>query len=144
GVVGLDLADQRLISGRISLRWGDYFDGNRMQRNVDVNIRPTARYNFGVLYNENEIHLPHVHFTVRLYGLRSQVAFSNTLSWSTLLQYDNVSEGMGINSRLHWIPEAGKQMFLVLNYGLTDADKDNSFHSASADLSLKLSYTLRF
>jgi len=144
GVVGVDLADQRLVSGRISMRWGDYFDGNRMQRNVDVNIRPTARYNFGLLYNENEIHLPHGHFTVRLYGLRSQVAFSNTLAWSTLVQYDNVSEGMGINSRLHWIPEAGKQMFLVLNYGLSDADKDNSFHSVSADLSLKLSYTLRF
>jgi len=79
-----------------------------------------------------------------LFGLQSRIAFTNTLSWSTLLQYDNVSEAMGINSRLHWIPEAGKQVFVVLNYGLSDPDRDNEFHSVNADLSMKVNYTLRF
>jgi hypothetical protein len=55
-----------------------------------------------------------------------------------------VSEAVGFNSRLHWIPKAGQQAFLVLNWGLTDADKDNSFDSTVADLSLKMNYTFRF
>ncbi len=143
-LIGLDLAEQRRISGRLSVRWGDYFDGNRVQRNAELTWRPSARYNFSLNYNENEIHLPHGNFTVRLSSVQSLIAFSNTLSWSTLVQYDNVSEVMGINSRLHWIPEAGKQAFLVLNYGLSDPDKDNRFHSVNADLSMKFSYTLRF
>ena len=143
-MVGLDLASQRMISGRLSLRGGEYYDGNRVQRNAELTIRPSARYNFGASYNENEIRLPHGNFTVRLLSLQSQVAFTSTLSWSTLLQYDNVSEAMGINSRLHWIPEAGKQAFLVLNYGLMDPDKDNVFESYRADLSLKFAYTIRF
>jgi len=144
GLVGIDLAEQRKVSGRVSLRWGEYFDGNRVQRNAELTWRPTSRYNFSAQYNENEIHLLHGNFTVRLTSIQSLIAFSNTLSWSTLVQYDNVSEAMGINSRLHWIPEAGQQAFLVLNYGLMDADKDNRFQSVSADLSLKFSYTLRF
>jgi hypothetical protein len=126
------------------VRGGEYYDGNRVQRNIELNFRPTARYNFGVQYNENEIHLRHGNFTVRLISLQSQIAFTSTLSWSTLLQYDNVSEAVGINSRLHWIPEAGRQAFLVLNYGLMDPDKDNVFESYRADLSLKFNYTIRF
>ncbi|MEY4642718.1 MAG: hypothetical protein RLZZ227_2712 [Pseudomonadota bacterium] len=143
-MMGLDLAAQRKISGRLTVRGGEYFDGNRLQRGAELTYRPTARYNFGVSYSENEIHLRHGNFTVRLLSLQSQIAFTSTLSWSTLLQYDNVSEAVGINSRLHWIPEAGKQAFLVLNYGLRDPDKDNVFESYRADLSLKFSYTIRF
>lgn len=144
GMVGIDFANQRKLSGRISARWGEYFDGNRVQRNLELNYRPTARYSFSGQYTENEIHLPHGNLTVRLISLQTSVAFVSTLSWSTLVQYDNVSEAMGINSRLHWIPEAGRQAFLVLNYGLSDPDKDNEFESVSADLSLKFSYTIRF
>ena len=60
------------------------------------------------------------------------------------MQYDNVSEVMGFNSRLHWIPEAGRQAFLVFNYGLIDRDKDNTFTSTNTDISLKFNYTFRF
>jgi hypothetical protein len=51
---------------------------------------------------------------------------------------------MGFNSRLHWIPKAGQQAFVVLNWGLIDPDNDNRFDSTLADLSLKFNYTLRF
>lgn len=144
GMIGIDFANQRKVTGRITTRWGEYYGGNRVQRNVEIGYRPTPRFAFNGQFTVNEIHLPEGNFTVRLVSLESQVAFSNTLSWSNLLQYDNVSEAMGINSRLHWIPEAGKQAFLVLNYGLSDADKDNDFVSVRADLSLKFNYTLRF
>lgn len=143
-IVGLELADQRMVSGTLSLRQGDYFAGERMQHNVDFTIRPSAHVGLGLQYTMNAIQLPYGNFTTRLFGLQARLAFTNTLSWSTLVQYDNVSEGMGINSRVHWIPEAGKQVFVVLNYGLGDPDKDNRFHSVNADLSLKFNYTLRF
>lgn len=144
GLIGIDFANQRKLSGRISARWGEYYDGNRMQRGVELNYRPTARYSFSGQFTENEIHLPQGNFTVRLINLQTQVSFVSTLSWSNLVQYDNVSESLGFNSRLHWIPEAGREAFLVLNYGLIDPDKDNEFVSVNADLSLKFNYTLRF
>jgi hypothetical protein len=75
---------------------------------------------------------------------RNDIVFSSTLSWVTLFQYDNVSETIGINSRIHWIPQAGREAFIVLNHGLEDLDRDNSFHSANGNLTLKLSYTFRF
>jgi len=143
-LLGLQMGNQRKVSGRISTRFGDYYDGTRFQRGLGVNLRPTRQYDIGVNYTETEIELPAGNFTVRLFSLDTRIAFSSTLSWSNLVQYDNVSEVVGFNSRLHWIPEAGRQAFLVFNYGLADKDKDNTFHSTGSDISLKFSYTFRF
>lgn len=140
----LEMANQRNISGSVSLRAGEYYDGNHFSREANINLRPTARYNFNIRLSVDEINLPQGDFTVRLASLQSLISFNNKLSWSTMLQYDNVSESLGINSRLHWIPEAGKQAFLVLNYGLNDLDKDSRFTSVNADLSAKVNYTFRF
>ena len=141
---GLDLADQRMISGRLSMRGGEYYNGNRFQRGAQINFRPSAGYQFGAQYTENEIHLPAGNFTVRQITLSSQVSFSATMTWSNLVQYDNVSELIGLNSRLNWIPQAGRQAFVVLNYGLEDFDRDNSYESVNYDLSVKFNYTFRF
>ena len=43
---------------------------------------------------------------------RTDVAFSSKLSWVTRIQYDNVSELMGINLRLHWVPRGRPRRIL--------------------------------
>ena len=88
--------------------------------------------------------LPQGDFILRLAQVGLDVIFSSTLSWVNLLQYDNESEVVGINTRLHWIPQAGREMFIVLNHNLEDLDKNDSFHSMFADLSFKFNYTFRF
>jgi hypothetical protein len=61
-----------------------------------------------------------------------------------LIQYDNVSETAGINMRLHWIPEAGRELFFVINHNAEDFDRDNKFHSTFSDVTAKVNYTFRF
>jgi hypothetical protein len=73
-----------------------------------------------------------------------ETVFSSKLSWINLIQYDNISETVGINSRLHWIPQAGREAFLVLNHNVDDLDHDNVFRSSFSELTLKYSYTFRF
>jgi hypothetical protein len=102
------------------------------------------RFNFGMSYSENEIRLPQGNFTVRLKSFNTLINFDSTLSWSNRIQYDNVSEGLGINSRLRWIPRAGQEGYLVLNWGLVDLDKNKSFDSVNSDLSMKFNYTFRY
>ena len=95
-------------------------------------------------YEFNDISLPQGDFITRLVTLNTQYAFSSNLYWVSLAQYDNISEVLGINTRLQWIPEAGQEAFIVLNYNLEDIDKDNEFQSMSTDLSVKFRYTFRF
>ena len=142
--VGLTWGGHRRISGGLQFWSGEYYDGEHLQTNGNVTWRPNEHFAFTLTSTSNRIELPDGDFTLRLYGLTVQYAFSATLSWSNLIQYDNVSENAGFNSRLHWIPRAGQQAFLVLNRGLSDLDKDDHFEPTFEDLSLKFNYTFRF
>jgi hypothetical protein len=144
GLASVQFGGQRRWSGNYYLQGGDYYNGTHVQHRGNITWRPNRNFAIDVSHTADRIELPGGNFTVRLFGITSQYAFSSTLSWSNLIQYDNVSENMGFNSRLHWIPKAGQQAFLVLNWGLIDPDKDNRFDSTVADLSLKFNYTLRF
>ncbi|HMB72332.1 MAG TPA: hypothetical protein VKQ06_02085, partial [Gammaproteobacteria bacterium] len=142
--LGTRTGEQRRFSYEGSLSGGDFYDGERLQINANITWRPSLHFNFGLSYQVNSIELPGGDFIVRLSSMRSEVVFSSQLSWVNLLQYDNVSETLGINSRLHWIPVAGREGFVVLNRALNDDDKDGSFKPVSADLAVKFGYTFRF
>jgi hypothetical protein len=142
--IDFSTADQRRVWGSIDYQTGDFFDGEREEIAAEVNWRPSGRLRTGLSYEWNDIRLPGGDFITRVVGFRADVAFSSKLSWVTRIQYDNVSEVMGINMRLHWIPEPGREAFLVLNHDLEDRDLDNRFHSAIAEAALKYSYTFRF
>ena len=135
---------QRKVFGNFDVRGGDFYDGERLQLSGAVNWRPSPHFRGTIDYEINDVELPGGSFVARLIQLKTDVIFSATLSWVTLFQYDNITESIGINSRLHWIPEAGREAFVVLNHNLQDFDQDNSFHSTGADLSLKYNYTFRF
>jgi len=134
----------RPFSGELGLQWGDFFAGTRQGIVGSFAWRQSPNFRVSLDYAWNDIELPDGQFISRLIGVTTELAFSSRWFWINLIQYDNISEAMGINSRLQWIPKAGQEGFIVLNHNLQDFDKDNSFDSASADLSLKFTYTFRF
>jgi hypothetical protein len=143
---GFDLSTggHRPLSGSLSYRTGEFYDGDRRMLRGELTWAPSRYFRTGVSYDINDVELPQGDFVVRLVTFQADIVFSSTLSWINLIQYDNVSETAGINSRLHWIPEAGREAFLVLNHNLEDIDRNGSFHSSQADMTLKLNYTFRF
>jgi hypothetical protein len=66
------------------------------------------------------------------------------LSWSNLLQHDNESEVVGLNSRLQWIPQAGRELFFVVNHAMEDVDRDDRFRWQRQEAVPKVGYRLRF
>jgi len=140
----LTTGGQRNWAGRISVSTGDYYDGENFQRSASVTWQPLPGYNLQLGYSENEIELPQGDFTVRQITFNSLINFTPFLTWSNRIQYDNVTEGLGINSRLRWLPEAGREAYIVLNWGMIDPDRDNEFTSTNSDLTLKYNYTFRF
>ncbi|MBN1240748.1 MAG: carbohydrate binding family 9 domain-containing protein [Gammaproteobacteria bacterium] len=123
---------------------GRFYGGSRSDQWVELTWRPSARFRANVSYELNEIDLPQGSFETRLLRAGFDIAFSPTLSWVNLIQYDNVSEVAGINSRLHWIPEAGREVYFVINHNVADPDRDNRFHSTFSDATAKVNYTFRF
>jgi hypothetical protein len=142
--VQLQTADNRKVWGTMNYSIGPFFGGDRVQTAVGASWRPSGRFFGTVSYQTNDIHLPQGSFITRLAQYRAEVVFSPTLSWVSLIQYDNVSEVAGFNSRVHWIPQAGREAFLVINHNVQDLDRNNNFDSISSDVSVKFNYTFRF
>ena len=142
--LSLETADHRKVWVNADYQVGEFFDGERTEIAAEINWRPSGRLRTGVGYEFNDIDLPQGSFITRLAVFRTDVAFSSKLSWTARIQYDNVSELMGVNLRLHWVPEAGREGFFVINHNLEDYDLDNRFHSALSEATAKFSYTFRF
>jgi hypothetical protein len=140
----LQTADNRKVFGTIDYRIGPFYNGDRVQTEVGVSWRPSGRFFGTISYETNDIHLPEGDFITRLAQDRAEVVVSPRLSWVTLVQYDNISEIIGFNSRVVWVPEPGREAFLVLNHNVQDLDENNRFQSLSSDASIKFNYTFRF
>jgi hypothetical protein len=135
---------QREFSGSISYRQGDFYNGDRTNISTEFSWNQSRYFRMSLSHDWNDIELPQGNFITRLSSLNTQVAFSPTLYWINLIQYDNLSEEIGINTRLQWVPKAGQEGFIVLNYNVQDRDRNNRFEAAYSDLSVKFRYTFRF
>ncbi|MDA1245466.1 MAG: carbohydrate binding family 9 domain-containing protein [Proteobacteria bacterium] len=141
---GISSGGQRKFSGSFSYKTGDFYNGSRENVNASFTWNQSRYFTATIRSDWNDIVLPQGSFITRLTSANSQIAFSPTLYWISLVQYDNLSEEIGINTRLQWIPKAGQEAFIVLNHNMQDWDRDNTFHSARSDLSIKFRYTFRF
>jgi hypothetical protein len=135
---------QRVVAIESTLCGGDFYDGDIVFVAVDLTWRPSMHLRVGIGAEYNDIHLPGGNFVTRLARLNVDVAFSVAWSWENFLQFDNVSDTVGVNSILRWIPRAGREAVLAVNSQYEDFDGDDRFRSYASDLTAKLSYTFRF
>jgi hypothetical protein len=127
----------------LSVQDGGFFGGERLEKFVEVEWRQSAHFSLGLAFTENDVDLPSGSFTSHLGSLRSDIAFNSRWSWSNLFQYDNTSDVFAINSRLRYIPEAGRELLLVLNHG-ANVDPGNHLESTQNELNVKVAYTFRY
>lgn len=76
--------------------------------------------------------------------MNADISFTSEWSWANFAQFENVTNTLGWNSVLRWIPEAGREMLIVANYGAEDFDDDGTFKTAISDFTFKLTHTFRF
>ena len=140
----IETGGQRRVSMNFRYRAGTFYDGTRLHLRAGANWNPSEHFYLQASYDWNDIALTQGRFISRLVTATAGLVFSSRLAWVTLIQYDNVSENLGIDTRLHWIPREGREGFIVLDHNLQDYDKNGRFASLSSALTLKFNYTLRF
>ena len=142
--VSLYTGQQRMLSTESAICEGGFYDGEIFIFETKTTWRPSAHLKviFGGEYND--VDLPQGDFISRLATLNFDIAFNTRWSWENFIQYDNVSDTVGLNSILRWIPRAGQETVFVVNTQQEDFDRDGRFRSYTSDLTLKLSYTFRY
>jgi hypothetical protein len=138
-------ATQRALSIAGWFFGGEYWSGTRDSYSFRLVWRPSPHILLSTSYDYNDIRLPEGDFETSLVNVRFEGVFSSSWSWVNIIQYDNVTDSIGINSRLHWTPQAGRDVYLVLNHNMVEDDEeDGNFNPVATDLSFKVNYTFRF
>ena len=60
-------------------------------------------------YEQFQVRLPEGDLTTRVARLGIDLAFSVTMSWRNLIQWDNETDELTVNSRFRWIIEPGRE-----------------------------------
>ena len=106
---------QNSVSFELEVADGDFFGGSRLQVTPEVQWRPSKHIFASFSANENRIKLPQGNFTSRLYSARFNYAFDRRWAWLNVVQADNFSDTISINSRIRFQPRANREFFLVFN-----------------------------
>ena len=121
---------------------GDFYDGRRFEYSLDGGWRVSPMLTLGAEFELNDVDLPGGSFITRVIRTRVNVQFSPQLTWSTFAQFDNVSDSIGVNSRVRWEIEPGNELFVVLDQRIDRID--DRFTRGDTRLTTKLGWTLRF
>ncbi|MGH8195714.1 MAG: DUF5916 domain-containing protein, partial [Woeseiaceae bacterium] len=98
---------------------GDFYTGTIKFESVEVEwTSPDGKLQLGVSNENNFGYLPEGDFIIRLTQLNAAYSFTPDLALSTFMQHDSINDELGINARLQWIIEPGRELFVVFNHGI--------------------------
>jgi len=145
----LATSSDRSKSLSYGLQWhkGDYFHGDMDYKGIDITTNINRFVKVSAEFDERKISFPHNIFTVKTASLKVDIAFSPELFWNNWIQYNNVSDEIGVYSRLVWQRTPFSSFNIVVNQRYlngNDVREHKDFNKEAQDIMIKLSYMWRF
>lgn len=133
--------------------FGSFFDGTQTRVDVGLEFRPSHYLFFALEYEFKDINLPQGGSDLigspdrndrdtQLVRLKFDLLFTPNIVWSNFIQYDNVSDQAGLNSRFRYILRDGREFFVVFNQG-ADTD-ENEVKRTRTEALVKAVWTFTF
>ncbi|MGB0371674.1 MAG: DUF5916 domain-containing protein [Opitutales bacterium] len=133
----------RPVSARLELETRPYYDGHRSGIEFNTGWRPNPVFDVSFNNDLTLVELGGADEWVYLQRIATNIQFSSDLVWSMIAQYDNISQEVGINSRVRWTYRPGSDIFFILNQGLRD-DPDEGWTALASAVSVKVNATFDF
>ena len=111
-------AQKRRLYTQVTWWFGGFYDGSIDQIVWNGAWNPTALLTVEFTGERNMGRLPAGAFNQTLAGTRLRVNVSPDLSISSYVQYDTVSDSVGVNSRLRWTFRPEADLFVVYNHNV--------------------------
>lgn len=96
-------------------RDGSFYNGNIKQYILEFHYRIQPYANFGVAFEQDNLKFPDPYGKTDLFLVapRIEISFSNSLFWTTFIQYNTQQNNFNINSRIQWRYKPMSDIFLV-------------------------------
>ena len=140
-------AGRRKISVYGNVEWGDFWNGSSKEASILMTFRPSAGISIGTNIGYNDVTMPQGDFTANVYELETDWDPTPSVSAKLQIQYDEVSDLVGLFARLRWIVRPGSNIFLVYRHNWRNTGEDlfenRDLITLSRGASFKLNYTYR-
>ena len=138
-------ASFRKVSGTIGYEAGGFWTGNISSLVLGLTIRPVPGINLGSGYRHTKVTAENSGFKTNLFQLDLGLDFTPDISLSSNIQFDDVSEVLGTNTRFRWIITPGTDIFFVYNHNwLNNPALNKRFFTIQQGGAMKVVYTYRF
>jgi hypothetical protein len=107
---------QQLLTYDFSTRFGGYYlNGSRfnLSGNIGYRFQPYVSISLGAGYNHIKLPEPWGNTDFWLIGPRIDVTMTNTLFFTTFIQYNNQLQNINLNTRFQWRYKPASDIFLV-------------------------------
>lgn len=138
----IETASYRKISAELDVESGGFWSGTRTQYGLEITLRPLPGVELAPEYIRTNIDLAKGNFSTDLFRMEANIDLTNSIFFTSNIQYDNLSDLIGINNRFRWIITPGSDLYLVYNHNWIE--ENARFITRQRTGTIKVSYTHRF
>ncbi len=140
--IELETANYRKIVYEIELNVEGFWSGSRTEYQNNLTFRPFPGINLSLGYNHSNVNLKEGSFKSNLIRFIGDFDFTPFISFSSNIQYDDISKNIGMNNRFKYTITPGSDIYFVYNHNWID---DSGKYKTSSLLGAsKITYTHRF
>ena len=130
----------RPVALDFSTNFGDHYCGTRTYYNASLAFKQTKNIALSADMTYNDISIGDSRFITREYGGRMGEDFSTRLSSSVFVQWNNKTNVVTTNFRIHYIPRVGSDIYIVYNHLM---EEEFDYRTKENAAMLKVNYTYR-
>ncbi|EOZ98341.1 hypothetical protein A33Q_0995 [Indibacter alkaliphilus LW1] len=132
----------RKIGGSLTYQKIGFWTGSQLNLSADLFMRPFVGLNMTASWEHSQVRLAEGEFDTHIFRLVSGYDFSPWVSINFNIQYDNITNFVGTNTRFAWVIDPGNTFFIVYNHNWQRYLE--RFVSIEDRTNVKLAYTFRF
>jgi hypothetical protein len=132
----------RKVGGSMVYSKNGFWTGTEANITADLFMRPIIGLNLTASWIHSQVRLVEGNFDTHILRLITGYDFSPWISLNFNIQYDNVTQFLGTNSRFTWVISPGNTFFIVYNHNWQQITE--RFISMEDRTNIKLTYTFRF
>ena len=140
--IELETANYRKIVYGIELKTEGFWSGNRTEYENELIFRPLPGINLNLGYIHSRVNLREGNFKTNLVRFLGDFDFTPFISFSSNIQYDDISENIGMNNRFKYTITPGSDIYFVYNHNWFN--DDGKYKTSSMLGATKITYTHRF
>ena len=145
--VKFETSEKRMLSTELEYQTGDFWNGEKQTIKTQISVKPFSGFNIQTEYEKNTVKLSGKSFNTELYNFELGIYPTPRTAIFSNLQYDNVSDALGLFAKLQHTIRPGSDFYLVYTHNwisLSDQIFDFDLMTVSKVSSLKINYSFRF